>query len=93
MTIRNLGSGILKKDTTIHNHIYHFKLERGTKVLFGFDSQTKTPVVEFEKQPLVCRRIAHKWYVTAWEKTLPIVFPGGGEPYPFSYVQHGTAMN
>jgi hypothetical protein len=91
--IREIESGILKKNTVVNNHVYHLKIKKRTKVEFGFDSQIKTPEIQFENLPFVCRRVAHRWYISVWGKTIPIVFPQGGECYPFSFFQHGTAMN
>jgi len=83
--LRLVTEGIYKKKSVVFNHIFSFPIEKGTKVNFLWDTELKCPTITLESSPYVFRRLNGKWYITAFGQTLPIHFPNGGVPYPFSY--------
>ena len=89
--VRVLGYGSLDRGFTINNSVYKITIPKKTKVVFGFNSEIKSQIIQFDRFPSVYlfRPIEEgeptKWYASAFGQVLALHYDTERPPYPLSY--------
>ncbi|RLG33229.1 hypothetical protein DRN97_05525 [Methanosarcinales archaeon] len=91
MEKRVLGTGILRDDFSIINHIYKITVPKGTAVVFRWNNLRKRQEIKFIGVPVImfrsgslARESQPVWLVKAWNRLLRIRFDNK-IPYPVSF--------
>jgi len=92
MEKRVLGTGVLRDDFSIINHIYKITIPKGTPVVFRWNNLRKRQEIKFIGVPVIMFRSASLaresqpvWLVKAWNRLIRIQFTEGKIPYPVSF--------
>ena len=91
--MRRIAEGILKKGFTIYNTVFTVKIPKNQRVVFCYDSMTKTQEITFENFPSIrlFRQILsggkkEEWLASVFGTVMTIHYDHAKPPYPLSYL-------